>query len=74
MLNRVGKIDAVLSDDADAFIFGARVVIRKYVQYQGLFLIVVIPPISPAARRREVLRRHLRMRTQENTCCSALTT
>ena len=30
-LNRVGIIDAVLSDDVDAFLFGALVVVRKYV-------------------------------------------
>lgn len=28
-LNRIGVIDAVLSDDVDNFLFGARMVIRK---------------------------------------------
>lgn len=30
-LNSVGIIDAVLSDDVDCFLFGAKMVIRKYV-------------------------------------------
>ena len=30
-LNRIGVIDAVLSDDVDTFVFGAHTVIRKYV-------------------------------------------
>ena len=30
-LNRIGVIDAVLTDDVDTFIFGAKMVIRKYV-------------------------------------------
>jgi len=30
-LNRVGVIDAVLSDDVDNFLFGATMVIRKFV-------------------------------------------
>jgi 5'-3' exonuclease len=30
-LNSIGEIDAVLSDDSDTFLFGASVVIRKYV-------------------------------------------
>ena len=28
-LNRIGVVDAVLSDDVDTFLFGARMVIRK---------------------------------------------
>ena len=30
-LNRIGVIDGVLTDDVDTFIFGANMVIRKYV-------------------------------------------
>ncbi|KAF8333118.1 PIN domain-like protein [Cantharellus anzutake] len=30
-LNQIGEIDAVLSDDVDNFLFGAKIVIRKYV-------------------------------------------
>lgn len=30
-LNRIGVIDAVLSDDVDTFLFGAKTVVRKYV-------------------------------------------
>lgn len=28
-LNRIGVIDAVLSDDVDTFLFGAKMVVRK---------------------------------------------
>ncbi len=28
-LNRIGVIDAVLSDDVDTFLFGAKIVVRK---------------------------------------------
>lgn len=28
-LNRVGTVDAIMTDDADAFLFGAKVIIRK---------------------------------------------
>lgn len=30
-LNRIGVIDGILSDDVDNFLFGATVVIRKFV-------------------------------------------
>ena len=30
-MNNLGLIDAVMTDDSDALIFGARVIIRKYV-------------------------------------------
>ena len=30
-LNRVGIIDAIVTDDVDTFVFGAKMVIRKYV-------------------------------------------
>ena len=29
-LNRIGVIDAILSDDVDNFLFGAKMVVRKY--------------------------------------------
>ena len=32
-LNNIGVIDAILSDDVDNFLFGAKVVIRKSVSY-----------------------------------------
>ncbi|OJT12336.1 Flap endonuclease GEN -like protein [Trametes pubescens] len=32
-LNRIGVIDAILSDDVDTFLFGAKMVIRKYVTH-----------------------------------------
>ena len=28
-LNRIGAVDAIMTDDADAFLFGAKVIIRK---------------------------------------------
>ena len=30
-MNSIGQIDAVLSDDVDTFLFGATMVVRKYV-------------------------------------------
>ena len=38
-LNRIGVIDGILSDDVDNFLFGATVVIRKFVPHP-FFLIV----------------------------------
>ena len=35
-LNRVGILDAVLTDDVDAFLFGAVTIIRKYVSLYHL--------------------------------------
>ena len=32
-MNSVGQIDAVLSDDADTFLFGATMVVRKSVTF-----------------------------------------
>lgn len=32
-MNRIGVIDAVLTDDVDTFLFGAKMVIRKYVTH-----------------------------------------
>jgi 5'-3' exonuclease len=40
-LNRLGVIDAILSDDVDTFLFGARVVVRKYV-YTSVSLSAII--------------------------------
>lgn len=42
-LNRIGVIDAVLSDDVDTFIFGAHMVVRKYV-YHASWLTDTIQP------------------------------
>lgn len=36
-LNRIGVIDAVLSDDVDTILFGATMVIRKYVSSLSMF-------------------------------------
>ena len=54
-LNSIGIIDAVLSDDVDTFLFGAKTVIRKYslalpsVQSTPLTLLDLVPvPASQA--------------------------
>ena len=40
-LNRIGVIDAVLSDDADNFLFGATMVIRKCVVFHLHFFVLI---------------------------------
>lgn len=47
-LNNIGAIDAVLTDDVDAFLFGAQTVIRKY----AVDLVLCTTLISNTARAR----------------------
>lgn len=51
-LNKVGVIDAIMTDDVDALLFGAKMIIRKYVvelELSELFaqeeLILLVPTV-----------------------------
>lgn len=45
-LNRTGVVDAIMTDDVDALIFGATTVVRKYVMSISLRTVVLINVIS----------------------------
>jgi len=52
-LNRIGVIDAVLSDDADNFLFGATMVIRKCVLFRlDVYVLILRSPSSTLSGNR----------------------
>lgn len=50
-MNRLGYIDAVMTDDSDTLVFGAPVIIRKYVPGQCSHHVLLTLPSSPSFKR-----------------------